>query len=352
MIKTLHLKVKKPYYAKLNALVPEVNFVWNYINGLSYYMIRNHRRWLSAYDIHKYTVGSSKEFAISASTIQKIAEQYCIRRNQYRKNRLKWRKSTGNNKSLGWIPFTTGDVFYKKGEILTYNRWKFKVFDSYGLENYKLRAGNFAQDSKGDWYLNIAVEVAPVLLDPAPTGEVGIDLGLKTFATLSNGEKVENPKFYEFLEPRIAMAQKAKKRGLRSTLAKKVKNRRKDFLHKLSNKLTKENRLIVVGNIDTQLFQRGVCSKQVNDAGWSFFKRMLEYKAIRHQAIFVCIKEYWTSLTCSVCKSRTGPQGSVGLKIREWTCSSCGASHDRDINAAKNILALGRQSLAEGAKLC
>lgn len=347
MIKTLKLKVKKPYYKRLNKLAAEVNFVWNYINGLSSYMIKNRRRWLSAYDMHSYLVGGSHDLSIKAQTIQEIAIYYQRARNANRRKTLRWR----GKKSLGWIPFKGQKEKYKEGYFIYSPNLKVKVFDSYGLENYKLRSGSFNQDSKGDWYLNIAVEVpeAPVL--PRPTAEVGIDLGFKDFATLSNGEKVESQQFYRDLEPKITMAQRANKKKLVKSLHNKVQNRRKDFLHKLSNSLTRENSKIFVGNVNSSKLQKTRLSKSVNDVAWGMFKRMLEYKAIRRQVQFKVVNEAYTSVTCSSCNGRTGPSGLGELRIREWTCSACGSVHDRDINAAKNILALGHQSLAEGAKV-
>lgn len=346
MICTLRLKVKKPYYSQLNKLAPEVNFVWNYINGLSSYMVKNYRRWLSSYDMHPYLVGATKEgLSLNVHTVQEIAEQYVIRRKTFKKKILKWR----GKKSLGWIPFKSGSLCYKE-RFLSFRSWRFKVFDSYGLENYKFRAGNFSQDAKGDWYLNVAVEVPVEVPDSLPKPEIGIDLGLKTFATLSSGEKVDPQQFYRDLEPKIAQVQRANKKRVVTALHKKVKNRRKDFLHKLSNRLTKENGLLVVGNVNSSKLAKTGMAKSVLDAGWSQFRTMLEYKAIRRQRKFLAVNEAWTSVTCSVCKGRTGPSGLGELRIREWTCIECGSVHDRDINAAKNILALGHQSLAEGAK--
>ena len=346
MIKTLKLKVKKPYYKRLNRLAPEVNFVWNYINGLSYYMIRNYKRFLSAYDMHRYLSGACKSgLNISHHTLQAIAENYCTRRLQYKKSRMRWR----SKKSLGWLPFRADKIRYKKGYFQYSLACKVKVFDSYGLENYNLRSGSFNQDSKGDWYLNVAVEVPEAPVHPKPTVEIGIDLGLKDFATLSNGEKIESQQFYRDLEPKIAMAQRANKKGLVKSLHKKVQNRRKDFLHKLSNRLTRENSKIFVGNVSGARLAKTKMAKSVLDAGWSQFRTMLEYKAIRRQVQFKVVNEAYTSVTCSSCNGRTGPSGLGELRIREWTCSACGSVHDRDINAAKNILALGHQSLAEGA---
>lgn len=332
-------------------MAPKVNFVWNYINELSYYMLKNRGKFISAYDMHPYLVGSSRELELHSHTIQAVAEMFSHRRKLAKKAKLKFRKSSGRKRSLGWVPFKTGSVTLKEG-YLYFNGYKFKVFDSYGLENYKFRSGSFNQDSKGDWYLNIIVDVdSEISINTLKLkSEVGIDLGLNTFATLSNGVKIRAPQFYREQEARISMAKRANKKKLIKSLHKKVQNRRKDFLHKLSTNLVKDYTLVVVGSTSSKGLEK-LHGKSLTDAAWFAFKYMLEYKAIKPQTCYINVNEAYTSVTCSSCNGRTGPSGLGELRIREWTCSSCGSVHDRDINAAKNILALGHQSLAEGAKL-
>jgi IS605 OrfB family transposase len=275
MIKTLKLRIKGNC-KWLNKLALEVNFVWNYINDLSFKNIRDHGRFLSSYDMHPYLTGATKEgLSLRSHTIQEIAA-----------------------------------IFYM-------NR-----------------------------YINICIDTED--LPSEGTGEVGIDLGLKTLATLSNGEKIETQNFYRDEEVQLAKAQRANKKKLVKAIHQKIKNKRKDFLHKISSKLIALSRLIVVGNVNSSSLAKTNMAKSVLDAGWYMFRTMLEYKAIRQQVKCIIINEAWTSQDCSECKARTGPKGLGDLGIREWTCSECGSIHDRDINAAKNILALGHESLVEG----
>ena len=105
-----------------------------------------------------------------------------------------------------------------------------------------------------------------------------------------------------------------------------------DFLHKVSTELAGQNAIIAVGNVNA----RALASKSVLDAGWSSFRKMLAYKANDYREV----DEKFTTQDCSVCGARCGPKGQKGLGIRAWECSSCGESHDRDVNAARNILAL------------
>jgi len=345
-IRTLTVKVKKPYWKRLNRVAPETNFVWNYINRLSYYMIKNRRKWLTSWDMAPYLKGASKAgLKLRQSAVMAIADRYVTNRETCKKRELKFR----NFKSLGWIPFKGQDVSYKNGFFQCFSDLKVKVFDSYGLENYKLRAGNFSQDASGAWWLHIAVEDHRILSE-APTQEIGIDLGLKALATCSNGEVLEHLRLYKNYEPKLKILRKANKRKQFRNLSHRIKNKRKDQLHKITTDLVKKNKLIVIGEISSKelSLSRGH-AKSIYDAGWYCFKLYLEQKSRQANIAFVKVSEYRTSVTCSRCKSRTGPKGLEGLRIREWECSNCGALHDRDVNAAINILALGRQSLAEGA---
>ena len=110
-----------------------------------------------------------------------------------------------------------------------------------------------------------------------------------------------------------------------------------------SYSLARANALVVVGDVNSAALARTRMAKSVLDAGWTTFRSMLRYKlAMRHGARFVETNERYSTQTCCACGARTGPRGIAGLRVREWECSSCGAVHDRDINAARNILVSGR----------
>jgi IS605 OrfB family transposase len=187
-----------------------------------------------------------------------------------------------------------------------------------------------------------------VEVDTLPTGvgEVGIDLGLKTLATTNQGTKFENPCAFRRLGGKLAIAQRADNRARARTLHVKIANVRKDYQHKVSTKLANANRLIVVGNVSVDRLAQTRMAKSAFDAGWSMFRDMLRYKASRHGATFLEVDEAFTTQTCSICGSlpESRPKGIAGLGIRDWVCSDCGASHDRDVNAAQNILILGRSA--------
>jgi len=178
---------------------------------------------------------------------------------------------------------------------------------------------------------------------------VGIDLGLKDFATLSNGQKIEAQRTYRKYEQKLGVAQRANQKQRVKSIHAKIKNIRSDFLHKLSRQLVDNHAAIFVGNVNAKGLAKTKLAKSVLDAGWTAFRTMLKYKSQQAGVWFEEVNEAYTTQTCSCCGSRqNSPKGRAGLGIREWTCQGCGTTHDRDVNAAKNILAAGHCRLAVG----
>mgnify|MGYP000729702868 CR=1 FL=1 len=342
--KTLKLRVKDKHAIKLNHMAKSVNFVWNYINELSQRSIRERGNFLSGYDLHPYTKGAGKELGLHSQTLQCVAAEYVTRRIQFKKAKLNWRKSGGSRRSLGWIPVNTGQAKWKNGQVF-HNGQYYGVWDSYGLSQYKFRSACFNEDARGRWYFNVVVSVEVEQSQGVET--VGIDLGCKESATDSNGEGVKGRE-YRRLEKNLGIAQRAKNKKRVKSIHAKIKNRRQDSLHKYSRKLVNENAAIFVGNVSSLGLAKTKMAKSVLDAGWGYLKTILEYKCDHAGVVFEVVNESYTTQTCSCCGSRqNSPKGRPGLGIREWTCE-CGVTHDRDINAAKNILALGHERLAVG----
>ena len=342
--KTLKLRVKDKHAIKLNHMAKSVNFVWNYINELSQRSIRERGNFLSGYDLHPYTKGAGKELGLHSQTLQCVAAEYVTRRIQFKKAKLNWRKSGGSRRSLGWIPVNTGQAKWKNGQVF-HNGQYYGVWDSYGLSQYRFRSACFNEDARGRWYFNVVVSVEVEQSKGVET--VGIDLGCKESATDSNGEGVKGRE-YRRLEKNLGIAQRAKNKKRVKSIHAKIKNRRQDSLHKYSRKLVNENAAIFVGNVSSLGLAKTKMAKSVLDAGWGQLKTILEYKCDHAGVVFEVVNESYTTQTCSCCGSRqNSPKGRPGLGIREWTCE-CGVTHDRDINAAKNILALGHERLAVG----
>jgi putative transposase len=329
----------------LNKQARTVNFVWNYCNDRQKDALRFNRPWLSGFDLIKLTTGCSKELGLHSGTINDVCQQYARSRSQSKRPYLRYR----GKKSLGWVPLK-GRELKREGDAFRFAGNTFRVFHSRPLPEGKVTDGtNFSRDRRGNWYLNIAIEVpeAPVR---SPLRGVGIDLGLKEFATLSDGHTIAAPCLYRDTEAALGVAQRARKRKRVKAIHTKIANRRHNFLHTLSSAIVADFDYIVVGNVNASGLAKTSMAKSVYDVGWSSFRTQLAYKAVKHGAWFEEVNECFTTQICSNCGALpdSRPKGIADLGIREWSCSDCGVVHDRDLNAAINILRRGRATLAVG----
>ena len=348
--KTLRLRIKDKHAKALAAMAREVNQVWNFCNATSQRAIRERHQFLSGYDLQKLTNGFSKcdGVRIGSPTVQQVCEDYAKARKQFKKAKLRWRVSNPQSSkcSLGWVPFKARALQYKAGQI-QFAGQKFSLWESYGLSDYELRAGSFSQDARGRWYLNVRVKVQAKT--NAATAAVGIDLGLKEAAVTSTAERIEG-RFYRKLECKLGLTQRAHKKQRVKAIHAKISHQRKDLLHKFSTALVKQNAAIFVGDVSSAKLLKTKMAKSTLDAGWAMLRAMLEYKSHQAGIVFEVVNESYTTQTCSCCGAipASSPKGRAGLRIREWVCSECGSAHERDVNAAKNILAAGHRRLAAG----
>ena len=357
-VKTLKLRIKDKHAKAMLAMARDVNTVWNYCNETQYRSIKRYYKrpkiWLSGFDLQKLTNGFSKcdGVSIGSATQQQVCEEFAARLRQFKRQRLNWRVSDRKSPkySLGWIPFKARAMTYKNGQV-RFNGINIGLWDSYGLSKYEFRSGSFNEDSRGRWYLNVAVKFdtdEKRVPDGATT--IGIDLGLKTLATYSDGKKFEPKKFYRTAEATLGIAQRARKRRRVKAIHAKIANQRKDAIHKETSALVRKHAAIFVGNVNAKALAKTSMAKSVHDAAWTTFRTQLRYKAIRRCVVFAEVNEAFSSQTCSCCGSipASSPKGRTGLGIRQWTCGDCGAVHDRDTNAARNIARLGHQALEVG----
>ncbi|MET7356793.1 RNA-guided endonuclease InsQ/TnpB family protein, partial [Streptomyces mirabilis] len=206
------------------------------------------------------------------------------------------------------------------------------------------------KDAAGRYFASFVIDTDPAADQarmPETDRTIGIDLGLTHFAVLSDGTKIDSPRFLRRAEKKLKKAQRElsrKQKGSRNreearlkvTRAHaKVADARREFHHQLSTRLISENQGIAVEDLSVAGLARTRLAKSVHDAGWSSFVSMLEYKAARYGRRLVRIGRFEpTSQTCSTCGVKDGPKP---LSVREWTCSACGSVHDRDHNAAINV---------------
>jgi IS605 OrfB family transposase len=328
----------------LNRQARACNVVWNFCNETQQQALKWNKRWPTGFDLNRLTAGSSKDLALHAGTINAVCEQYAKSRRQKNRPFLRWR----GKKSLGWVPLKGRDL-KREGTAFRFAGRTFRIFNSRTLPPGKIKDGtNFACDARGHWFLNIVVEVPEAAVRPVQSA-IGIDLGLKDFAALSNGEKIGNPQPLRRLADKLSTAQRARKWRQATHIHARIVNARRDFHHKLSTRIVREFDYVAVGNVNAAGLAKTPMAKSVLDAGWSSFRAMLHYKAIAHGAWYEEVNESSSTRVCSSCTCQTGPKGVADLGIRSWICSECGKSHDRDINSALNILfRSGHRTPAEG----
>jgi transposase len=346
MIKVYKYRLKdRRSKAFLNAHAVACNQVWNWAVAhhrdiqARYHAGAPKRKWPSAFDLARECKGVGAQLGIHQQTAQAVCEQFVQARDKH-KHAPRFRSSFGLNRARGWVPFQRQSRRVD-GNAVTYLGRTYRFF---GSKRRPLPAdakgGYFTEDALGRWWVCFHVEVAND--NGAATGEVGIDLGLKALATTSDGEVIDNPRHIRRYAERLAIAQRAGNRRRAAAIHAKIADCRRDHHHKISTRLARSYAFIAVGDVNSKRLAKTRMAKSVLDAGWSAFRAMLAYKA-KH---YVEADERFTTVACSSCGARSGPQGQKGLQIRQWQCSACGEAHDRDVNSALNILSIARRSAA------
>ena len=216
-----------------------------------------------------------------------------------------------------------------------------------------------SREPDGRWYVTLTLDTdAPQPLEETNRA-VGVDLGVTDFAVTSDGNKIANPRHLERKARRLARyqrrlarcqngsANRAKAAAKVARAHRKVHHSRRDFLHRASTRLVRENDVIVIEDLAiANMVRNRHLARAISDCGWGEFRRQLAYKCQRYGRRLVVIDRWYpSSKTCSACGHRLA---GLSLSARQWTCPSCGALHDRDLNAAQNILAAGR-AVARGS---
>jgi IS605 OrfB family transposase len=341
-MRTFRYRIKDATSGKhLTRIAWSVNYVWNYCNEVSLLAWRREKRFLSAFDLINLTAGVGHDLRLHTDTISEICQEYAKKKRTARKIKLRWRS---RKRSLCWIPFK-GRCVHVDGDEVAYKGRHLRFWNSRPLEG-ALKTGSFTQDACGHWYVNFQCEVDDSGV-PRGTAEIGLDLGLKNQLACSD---MEEPDSRENLtrkhEEALAMAQRAGKKKRVKAIHAQIADTRKDWAHKTTTKIVNRARLIVVGNVSSLKMTKTRMAKSTLDAGWGQLRTLLEYKASRLGVTYCEVNESGSSVTCSACLARTGPRGLSALGVRVWTCTSCGVLHDRDINAAHNILRVGRDTLS------
>jgi putative transposase len=217
------------------------------------------------------------------------------------------------------------------------------------------KTATISHSSTGKWYVCFSCECA----EPAPLPEIGqqggVDVGLRTFATLSTGAEIPNPRFFRQEERALAKVQRrlsiedkgtperARRRQIVARVHERTRWRRSDFAHQHSRRIVNQFDLVAVEDLSVNRMMHNHClAKSIHDAAWSQFASLLSYKAAWAGRRYVAVNPAYTSQDCSQC----GHRQALSLSDHTYTCPCCGVMLDRDLNASLNILRLGQQSLA------
>lgn len=232
--------------------------------------------------------------------------------------------------------------------------------------NGKLMNVTISQSKSGKYFATFLVDTENVTKESV-TPSIGLDLGLTHFCITSAGEKIDNKKFYHSLEKRLVIEQRKLSKRLEvakkqhreldecknyqkqklkvSRIHEKIYNQRNDFLHKLSSRLTDENQIICIEDLNVKgLVKNHTLAKSISDVSWSEFVRQLAYKSAWKGRTLVRIDRFFPS--SQLCSSCGHNDGKKELTVREWICTQCGTTHDRDINASINIRTEGLSGIA------
>jgi putative transposase len=293
--RTLRFKVRPESYAWLNAAAVEVNGVFNYCNQISFATATRtdrKRKGLSGYDLCTLTAGATEYFErISSATIQRICVDYAQKRVAARRLKLRWRVSRGARRSLGWLPFKAASL-KRKGSALRFCGKTFRVFER---------------------------------------------------------ERLEAIRFYRDAQHRIGALQRCGHVRQAKRMHRRVRRRRQEACHRFSRKLINMYQNIIVGDVSSLKLAKTRMAKSVLDSGWGMLKRFLQYKGECAGRTVQIVNERNTSRGCSSCGALSGPSGLRQLAVRRWECAHCGECHDRDVNAARNILIAGSRC---GTSVC
>lgn len=314
------------------------------------------------------TVWKKTEELAFLNEVSSVPLQQCLRHLQgaftnFFGKRAKYPRFKSKKKSRHSAEYTTSGFRFRDGQLtLAKMREPLDVVWSRPLpQGAAPSTVTVSQDAAGRWFVSLLCEDASVKPLPPKEAAVGVDVGLNHLLTLSTGEKIANPRHERKDRARLALAQrrlakKAKGDGANRCKARRrvakiharIADRRRDHLHKLTTRLVRENQTIVIEDLSVRnMVKNRSLARAISDASWSEFRALLEYKAQWYGREVITVDRFFpSSRLCSHCGTLAR---RMPLHIRTWTCESCDTSHDRDVNAAKNLLAAGRAVSACGA---
>lgn len=350
---------------KLHRLIDTAGSIYNHLIALHKRYYRMYGKHLNVYKIMKHItkLKRTKRFAywnnLGSQAIQNIAERIDGSYKLFFKNRSRGIKSSPPSfkKISKYRSFTlkqSGYKFFEDNRIKIGDK-TYRYFKSRSIEG-KVKTVTVKRDSLGDIYIYVTCETKAPEIKPRPGKIVGLDFGLRNFLTTSDGYVIESPLFFKRSAGKIRSLNKAlsrKKKGSGNSKRAKLKlarahrkiaNQRRDYHFKLAKRLSEEYSLICVEDLNVKAMQ-ALWGRKISDLGHSRFLNILEHQCSKTGTEFVRIPRFYpSSKTCSACGYILE---ELSLNTRSWTCPNCKTKHDRDVNAAVNILKVGASTCRE-----
>jgi len=335
----LKLKLSTRQKKILESWIPKLTSVYNW--GIRTIELNAENKiYFSKFDFRNSLCNHSKKLGVPSHTIQGTLDQaYTAWQRCFKKVSRKPKLKSIRNK-LNSIPFPDLVPLNRiKEKLIRLPRIGWIKFYKQVLPVGDIKRARIICRASG-WYLQLTIDTVHKFPVKKTSAKIGIDTGFYRLMTLSDGISFDNPKNYRKAQRRLAQVQRGGNKKLTARLHERIKNRRKDYNHKISRKIVENYSEIYITN-DNLINQAKTFGKSVGDAGISQLRNFIIYKGDIHGRKCFLVDSKHTTMTCSNCGALTGPRGLFELVVRNWECSACGAQHDRDINAAKVILNFG-----------
>lgn len=337
IIRTLKLRLNKSQEKQLE------QWLWN-LTGLYNWGLKKieheakNKIFYSTFDFVNLIADHSKRMEIPSHTLQGTLQQVHNSWQRCFKKITKKPKLKGQRNKLNSIPFPDPLKEPKNNKIGIPGLGKVR-FHKQELPKSKIKCGRILKKASG-WYLCLWLDTNNKFEVKNTDKAVGIDPGFSTLLTLSDGTKIENPRELRKGSKRLAQAQRGHKKQLVARLQEKQANRRNDRNHKLSRKLVENYKTIYYSDDNFKAMAK-YFGKSVSEAGLGDLINKTLYKSKVCGREFKPVNSKYTTMTCSVCGTLTGPTGLNGLAVRHWICNVCGTQHDRDLNSSQVVFNVG-----------
>ncbi len=277
--------------------------------------------------------------------------------------RAKYPRFKSKKKSRASAEYTRSGFCYRDGQLTLAKRAELLdiVWSRPLPEDARPSTVTVSRDAAGRWFVSLLCEDT-ITSVPAANDAVGVDMGVTSLVALSTGEKITNPRHERRDRARLAKAQRALSRKAKGSANRdrarrkvarvhaRITDRRRDFLHKLTTRLVRENQVVVIEDLTVRnLVKNRALARAISDAAWRELRTMLEYKCAWYGRDLVVVDRFFPSSKMCSAPGCAYVHASLPLDTREWTCPGCGVTHDRDVNAANNLKAAGLAASACGA---